>query len=288
MLRYIEKFIRYLKIEKDAPMNTIKNYSIDLKDFVLFFKDKKIENIDYLEIRRFLAHLRLRNLRKVSIARKLSTLRSFFKFLLREGHLKNNPIAVITTLKLDKKLPIFLTIDEVNQLLNAPGYDFTGLRDKAILETFYSTGIRLMELVGLDITDIDFIGGVIKVYGKGKKERLVPIGDRALQTIRTYLSGREEKKLSNKALFLNREGTRLGKRSIQNIVDKYINATCRKQNISPHTLRHTFATHLLERGADMRSVQELLGHINLSTTQIYTHVTTQHLRLVYDKTHPRA
>lgn len=288
MLRYIEKFIRYLKIEKDAPMNTIKNYSIDLEDFAYFFRDKKIEDIDYLEIRRFLAQLRLRNLKKVSIARKLSTLRSFFKFLIREGYLKNNPIVVISTPKLDKKLPVFLNIDEVNQLLNAPGYDSTGLRDKAILETLYSTGIRLMELVGLNITDIDFIGGVIKVYGKGKKERLVPIGDKALQVIRTYLSKKGRKELSNKAIFLNKKGTRLGKRSIQNIVDKYINATCRKQNISPHTLRHTFATHLLERGADMRSVQELLGHINLSTTQIYTHVTTQHLRLVYDKTHPRA
>ncbi len=284
--RFVEKYFRYLEIEKNASQLTIINYGHDLKEFDAFLKDVPMESIDYLVLRRYLAHLKARNLSKRSINRKLSALRAFFKFLFKEGLIKINPAALLASPKLDKHLPLFMTEDETVKLLEAAdGRDWLALRDRAILETLYSTGVRISELLGLNSDDIDFISGVVKVRGKGKKERLVPIGNSAINSIRRYLENRLDK---SQAVFLNKNKTRLTTRGARLILNKYIKKASLKQGISPHTLRHSFATHLLNRGADLRSVQELLGHSNLSTTQIYTHLTTERLKAVYDKAHPRA
>ena len=286
MERYIEKFIRYLTIEKNYSPNTITNYRLDLEDFKAFLGEINIESVDYLTLRKYLASLKEKNLTSRSMGRKLSTLRSFFKFLTREGLLKSNPILVLSSPKMEKHLPQFLTEAETRRLIEsaAPINERT-LRDRAILETFYSTGIRISELVGLNTEDLDFIGGIVKVMGKGKKERIAPIGDHAIQAIREYL---DKRKKQSEAVFLNKSGKRISDRGVRNIVEKYIRLASLKQGVSPHTLRHSFATHLLDRGADLRSVQELLGHVNLSSTQIYTHLTTERLKSVYDKAHPRA
>ena len=284
--RYIEKFIRYLEIEKNYSKHTLLNYRLDLEDLGRFLKDSKIEDVDYLTLRKYLVHLKERNLKQKTVSRKISCLRSFFRFLCREGYLKENPIVSLSSPKSEKYLPLFLTEDEITKLIEAPSTeDERGLRDRAILETFYSTGIRISELVGLNISDIDFIAAVIKVSGKGKKERLLPIGDKALSAIRAYIDKRKSKEDS---LFLNKNGRRITDRGVRDVVKKYIRIASLKSGISPHTLRHSFATHLLNRGADLRSVQELLGHANISTTQIYTHLTTEKLKSVYDKAHPRA
>jgi integrase/recombinase XerC len=289
MVRYIDKFIDYLKIEKNASEYTLINYSADLRDFSKFLGDISVETINYLVLRRYLAHMKEKNYSKRTVARKLASLRSFFKFLYREGYIKTNPASSVATPKLDKKLPLFLDTDEVVKLIEAPNEkDAAGLRDRAILETLYSTGMRVSELVRLNIENIDFISGVVKVFGKGKKERLAPIGDKALRAIRNYLDRRGAELTDKKVIFLNKNGTRLTDRSVRRVVEKYIKRASLRDGISPHTLRHSFATHLLNRGADLRSVQELLGHMNLSTTQIYTHVTTKRLKEVYDKSHPRA
>jgi tyrosine recombinase XerC len=286
MDRYIEKFMRYLDIEKNYSRHTILNYQLDLADFQLFLKEQTVESVDYLALRKYLAVLKEKSLGSRSVARHLSTLRSFFKFLTREGYLKTNPILSLLSPKLDKHLPAFLTEEEVLRLIESSlPKDEMGQRDRAILETVYSTGIRISELVGLNLEDVDFIGCIIKVMGKGKKERIVPIGDKAIGAIRCYLDSREK---SGLAVFLNKRGGRITDRGVRNIVKKYIAIAGIKKGVSPHTLRHSFATHLLNRGADLRSVQELLGHANLSTTQIYTHLTTEKLKGVYDKAHPRA
>ena len=286
MNRYLEKFLLYLEVEKNYSPHTILNYKIDLKECFTFLKDIPVENIKYLDLRRYLAQLRNKQLKPRSLARKLSALRSFFRFLHREGYITDNPSVILVTPKLDKKLPRFLTETEMLQLLETPTLEkISGKRDRAILETLYSTGIRVSELVGLNIDRVDFIGNIIKVMGKGKKERLVPIGEKALGSIKSYIDGRC---FEHKALFLNKSGSRLSDRSVRNIINKYILQTSLRMNISPHMMRHSFATHLLNRGADLRSVQELLGHVNLSTTQIYTHVSTERLKSVYDKAHPRA
>jgi len=286
MQRYIEKFIRYLEIEKNYSTHTILNYRLDLAGFSKFLEGLDIEKVDYLFLRKYLALLKERNLGSRTVNRHLSSLRSFFKFLTREGYLKTNPVASLSSPKQEKHLPSFLSEDEVSGLIDSVmGRDERGLRDKAILETFYSTGIRISELAGLDLEDVDFISGIVKVMGKGKKERIVPIGDKAIVAIRVYL---EKRKKSSEVLFLNKYGRRISTRGIRNIVVKYLRITGLKQGVSVHTLRHSFATHLLNRGADLRSVQELLGHADLSTTQIYTHLTTERLKNIYDKAHPRA
>jgi len=286
MERYIEKYVRYLEIEKNASKHTMLNYRRDLDEFKKFLGETQIENVDYLTLRKFLSALREKNLKSRSISRKLSCLRSFFRFLNREGFLKNDPTQAVSSPKLERYLPIFLTEDEVTKLIESPdAKELSGLRDRAILETFYSTGIRISELVGLNLENIDFFGAVVKVSGKGKKQRLVPIGDKALRAIRDYS---EQRKQQAPAAFLNKNGRRITDRGVRLVLDKYIQRTALRENISPHSLRHSFATHLLNRGADLRSVQELLGHANLSTTQIYTHLTTEKLKNVYDKAHPRA
>lgn len=284
--RYIAKFIRYLEIEKNYSVHTILNYRLDLEDFKAFLNEKPLEAVDYLLLRKYLAVLKEKNLSARSVGRRLSALRSFFKFLTREGYLKANPITSVSSPKQDKHLPLFLTEDEASKLIeSALPKDEMGLRDRAILETFYSTGIRISELTGLNTDDIDFIGCILKVMGKGRKERIVPIGDKALSAIRDYL---DKRKKQSEALFLNKFGRRITTRGVRGVVGKYIHLSNTRQGISPHSLRHSFATHMLNRGADLRSVQELLGHANLSTTQIYTHLTTERLKSVYDKAHPRA
>lgn len=286
MERHIEKFLRYLEIERNASVHTIENYKIDLHEFGAFLKDAPVESVDYLVIRRFLAHLKERNLTARSTARKLSSLRSFFRFLVKDGYLKLNPTDAVASPKQQKYLPKFLTENDVVSLIEAPDETTVqGLRDRAMLETLYSTGMRISELMGLKEDDVDFIGGTVKVYGKGKKERLLPVGDRALKAIRNYLKKRN---VASRAIFLNKNKKALGARGFRKILNKYVLKASLKEHISPHTLRHSFATHLLNRGADLRSVQELLGHANLSTTQIYTHLTTEKLKSVYEKAHPRA
>jgi len=289
MDKYIDKFIRYLEIEKNYSPHTILNYRLDLKDFKSFCGEIELEKIDYLFLRKYLAVLKEKNLGNRSIGRRLSALRSFFRFLSRENYLKINPILMLSSPKLDKHLPLFMTEAETAKLIESAfaknDEDERGLRDRAILETFYSSGLRVSELVAMDLNNVDFISGIIKVMGKGKKERVVPIGDMAIKAIRRYLGARKKK---SEVVFLNKNGRRITTRGVRDIVEKYLKSAGMNRGISPHTLRHSFATHLLNRGADLRTVQELLGHANLSTTQIYTHLTTEKLKSVYDKAHPHA
>ena len=286
MERFVEKFTRYLEIEKNYSAHTILNYKLDLEEFQKFLGDQPVEKVDYLGVRKYLAALKEKSLSSRSVARKLSSLRSFFRFLTREGFIKANPIVSILSPKLDKHLPQFLSEEETARLIESSiPQTKPGMRDRAILETFYSTGIRISELVGLDLDDVDVISGIVKVRGKGKKERLVPIGEMAISAIRLYLDTRRG---HTDALFLNPSNRRISDRGVRYMFKKYIRIAGIKQGVSPHTLRHSFATHLLNRGADLRTVQELLGHANLGTTQIYTHLTTERLKNVYDHAHPRA
>lgn len=291
-------FIAKLEHENGFSEHTLRAYHKDLLQFDNFLKVEKsssLETINHLLLRRFLAVLRSKNYSKTTIARKLASIRSFFKFLIREGELASNPFEMLRTPKQDKKLPHFLSINEVDVLLETPDRSTVmGLRDMAIMETLYSTGIRVSELVGLDEGNIDFFAGMIKVQGKGKKERLVPIGSHAIKAINEYLDSRskskkeEEKKVSrSEPLFLNKFGGRLTARSVARSLNKYLKMSGVNLLTSPHTFRHSFATHLLDKGADLRSVQEMLGHSSLSTTQVYTHITTERLKNVYDKAHPR-
>ena len=291
-------FIAKLEHEKGFSEHTLRAYHKDLLQFDNFLKAEKrssLESVNHLLLRRFLAVLRSKNYSKTTIARKLASIRSFFKFLIREGELVANPFEMLRTPKQDKKLPHFLSITEVDVLLKTPDSSTVmGLRDMAIMETLYSTGIRVSELVGLDEGSIDFIAGMIKVQGKGKKERLVPIGSPAIKAINEYIDSKsmskkqDEKSASrSEPLFLNKYGGRLTARSVARSLDKYLKVSGINLLTSPHTFRHSFATHLLDKGADLRSVQEMLGHSSLSTTQVYTHITTERLKNVYDKAHPR-
>lgn len=289
MDKFIEKFVRYLEIEKNYSSHTILNYKLDLEGFNKFIGEADLEKIDYLTLRKYLAVLKEKNLGNRTVGRRLSSLRSFFKFLTRESYIKTNPMLMLSSPKLEKHLPSFMTEDEVYKLIEAAFAkdkdDLLGLRDRAILESFYSSGLRISELVGLNLDDVDFISGILKVRGKGKKERIVPMGETALSAIRKYLDKR--KKQSN-VVFLNNHDQRLTTRGVSFVLMKYLKAAGTKPGVSAHTFRHSFATHLLNRGADLRTVQELLGHANLSTTQIYTHLTTEKLKSVYDKAHPHA
>jgi len=287
--KYIEQFINTMKAEHNVSLHTLKAYAGDLNEFFSFI-DKKLGDISNLDIRGFLASLHYKKLKKTSIARKLATLRSFFKFLYREGYVKKNPAKLIASPKVQKSLPRFLTIDETFALIDAPkGSSFQAIRDRAILELLYSSGLRVSELTTLDIVDFDIKESLLRVKGKGKKERIIPVGAKALEAMRDYLAERILlRKRSSNALFLNNRGMRLTQRSISRIVNKYAGMIAIKYDISPHVLRHTFATHLLHGGADLRAIQELLGHSSLSTTQRYTHVDISHLMEVYDKAHPMA
>lgn len=277
--------------------HTLRAYKIDIRQFLSFMKSEncpRFEDVNHLFLRKFLAFLRTRGYSKRTIARKLASLRSFYKFLCQREIVEQNPAKAVRTPRHEKKLPHFLNINEIESLLNTPeGKTPSELRDKAILETLYSSGIRVSELVGLNNEDVDLAARVIKVRGKGKKERLAPIGSFAINAIQLYINARTQLKQSalggqNNALFLNKYGGRLTTRSIARILEKYLKIAGLHQDTSPHSLRHSFATHLLDKGADLRAVQELLGHAHLSTTQIYTHVTTERLKQVYNNAHPRA
>ena len=253
---------------------------------------RKIEEVTYLDVRAFLAHLKARNYSKSSIARKLACIRSFFKYLTRENILKANPAADISTPKRDKRLPQFLDPEEMTRLIEAPSKNtWDEKRDRSILETLYSAGLRVSELVGLNHEDVDYFSGLVRVRGKGKKERIVPLGQMALKVLQDFSLLKPPRLCLQgikRPLYLNRSGGRLTDRSVRRVIVKYARRIALKKEVSPHTLRHSFATHMLDRGADLRSVQELLGHENLSTTQIYTHVTTKRLKEAYDAAHPSA
>jgi len=294
----IEKFEHYISIERNLSLNTQRNYISDLNQFKEFFKKEypkvKCRAIDNTIIRSYLGFLYKKN-RKSSIARKLASLRTFFKYLLRIGILKKNPASLVSTPRLEKRVPNFLSIDEMFALLKMPDdTQLAGLRDKAIMEVLYSSGLRVSELVGMNKNDIDLNLGIVKVMGKGKKERIVAIGSKAIEALNNYLKSKKREDtlpLSsslNPPVFLNKQGGRLSTRSVARIINRYIEECGLLKNISPHSLRHTFATHMLDAGADLRAIQELLGHVSLSTTQKYTHVSISKLMEVYDKAHPKS
>jgi len=286
MKKYVRDFLVYLRVEKNFSPHTLRAYESDLSQFENFIREQgiKIKKIDHKLLRSYLVLLQ-KNCKAKTIQRKVAAIRSFFKFLVHRKICRANPALLIRTLKMEKPLPRFLDEDETIKLLESPGNNLAGLRDKAILETLYSTGIRVSELANLKSSDLDFIGGSLKVKGKGKKERIVPIGEKALAAIRDYLSQRRE---SREFIFLNRFGEKLSGIGIAQILKKYGEKIGLRDSISPHILRHSFATHLLNHGADLRAVQELLGHSNLVTTQIYTHLTTSRLKKIYQKSFPRA
>ncbi len=301
MKKELQYFFNYMQSEKNLSELTVQNYSRDLHQACDFFINNfQIENwweVTHKEIRHFLAYLKNSGYQKSSTARKLSALRSLFSYLTREEELRSNPSALLSTPRQKRKLPGFLSVEEMEMLLNAPGEDPYGLRDKAMLELFYASGVRLSELWGLNLHDIDDNQGQMRVTGKGKKERLAPLGRFALAALERYiLEGRpcfinqnkERGKKDNRALFLNKFGQRISQRSIRRRVDKYVKEVAAGYNITPHSIRHSFATHLLDNGADLRAVQELLGHVNISTTQIYTHVSQERINQVYKQYHPRA
>ena len=288
MNKHLNNFIDFLKGELGASPHTLRAYTEDLKAFLSFI-EKKPKDIDNLDIRSYLAFLHHKKLQKSSISRKLETIRSFFKYLHREGYVKSNPAKLLSSPKIPKNLPRILTVDEVFTLIDKPqGDTFKATRDKAMLELLYSSGLRVSEMTSLDIIDLDIKESLIRVKGKGKKERIIPVGSSAMSAIQNYLPERISLKKKSQALFLNNLGGRLTQRSVRRILLHYSRMINLKGNPSPHTLRHTFATHLLHGGADLRSIQELLGHSSLSSTQKYTHVDIAHLTEVYDKAHPMA
>ena len=297
----VDQYADYLRLQRNVSPHTLRNYLSDLRQFEDFLSQRAKENAEKkipLEavtvhvVRAYLASLSKHN-RKSSIGRKLAALKGFFRYLLREKKIQSDPLAWISTPKQEKPLPAFLSVDDVFLLLGGiQGDGLLTIRDRAILETLYSTGVRVSELVGLDWHDVDFQLGIIRVVGKGLKERIVPIGEMALKTLRNY--GDEQAIKWRRAakgetpVFLNHRGGRITTRSIGRVVEKYLKAAGIAVRMGPHGLRHTFATHLLNGGADLRVIQELLGHASLSTTQRYTHLNLDQLTAVYDKAHPRA
>jgi integrase/recombinase XerC len=297
---FIQQFIHYLSTEKNASPHTCRSYQKDLEQFENFIKslglsfsptgNREMGKVDRIAIRRYLGFLYRKN-KKSSIARKLSTLRSFFKYLVREQLIASNPAKNVSTPKVEKSLPTALTVDEAFRLMEAPslsgGRKNQVSRDRAILELLYSSGIRVGELVGLNSNQLDLDLGIVKVMGKGRKERIVPIGSKAVEALKAYLEERGDSD-EEEPLFLNAREGRLTARSVERLVKKFTRCSGIFRKVSPHSLRHTFATHLLDAGADIREIQEMLGHASLSTTQRYTHLTLGKLMEVYDKAHPRS
>jgi integrase/recombinase XerC len=302
MENLIQDFQVYLEVERNVSVHTRKAYIADIQEFTRFLHSnsfiKKMDEIIKMEpetIRAYLGYLYRQKVKKVTVNRKVSSLRAFYKYALRTGKIKNNPAEMIQTPKAEKYMPTFLSVDETFQLLDAQGGKSSlDLRSRAMLELFYSSGLRLSELAGLDVIDIDFNQELVKVRGKGKKERIVPVGRRALKAVKEYLEKTGELRINmdvnifKKPLFLNAQGKRITTRSIARIVNEAASKSGIGRKISPHALRHSFATHLLNAGADLRSIQELLGHESLSTTQKYTAVNINRMMEVYDKAHPRA
>lgn len=296
----MKSFHNYLAYEKQYSFRTIKSYLKDIDDFFIFLGKEKVleisdlaKKIDASEIRGYIEYLMKRGLMKRSIARKLAALRTFYRFMFKMGYIDNNPANSVSTPRQEKRLPSFLEEAEMDELLNLPDDTPMGLRDKAIMELIYSTGLRVSELINLKLQDVLFNEKLLRVMGKGNKERIIPFGDLAEQALREYIKIR--KNLLKKGnsdlsdyLFINNLGKRMNDRVIRRIVKKYVNQLAIIKKISPHTLRHSFATHLLNSGMDLRAIQELLGHSRLSTTQIYTHLDLASLISVYKKSHPRA
>jgi tyrosine recombinase XerC/tyrosine recombinase XerD len=292
----VERFLQYLRAERNASEHTVNHYASDLLQFCDFLERKhrgrSLTEADYRTVRTYLAELSAKEYARRSLARKLSALRSFYLFLVKEGHCESSPVAPVRTPKMERKLPGFLYVDEMRELLELPDVSTAlGARDRAIMETLYASGMRVSELVSLDVTSIDPASGIVLVFGKGSKERYVPLGEYAIRSLEHYLRTARPQLLNSReepALFLNRRGTRLSDRSVRRMIDSWVDRLALNKRVSPHTFRHSFATHLLEAGADLRTVQEMLGHEHLSTTQVYTHVTKDHLQSIYNRAHPRA
>lgn len=296
MLNTLKDFVRWMRVEKDYSENTISGYRRDLHEFFDHVGEQRtLKDIHSTDIRKYVVSLH-RSVSGATVARKLSSLRSFFRFARRSKRIQHDPLAGIIGPQVANHIPVFLTVDETFGLLEEPSeQDRFALRDRAILEMLYSTGMRVSELVSRDLADLDFESEVLRVRGKGKKERLVPVGRPAVEAVRKWLNQREQlslqragrgKDVEKEAMFLNGRGGRLSVRSVERMVKMYGERAGITQVVTPHALRHSFATHLLEMGADLRAVQELLGHASLSTTQRYTHLTLAHLAAVYDKSHP--
>jgi integrase/recombinase XerC len=302
---FIQQFIQYLSLEKNASPHTCRCYRKDLEGFEDFLRSSgmylnpagvvEIKGVDRLAIRKYMSFLHRKN-KKSSIARKISTLRSFFKYLIREQVISSNPAKSVSTPKVEKTLPTTLTVDEAFRLMESPKSlpekpsdvsKENRLRDRAILELLYSSGVRVSELVGLNLNQLDSDLGIARVMGKGRKERIVPVGAKAIEALKAYLEDRRVFR-GEDPIFVNSFGGRLTTRSVGRLIKKYTRHSGIFRKVSPHSLRHTFATHLLDAGADIREIQEMLGHSSLSTTQRYTHVSMGKLMEVYDKAHPRS
>ncbi len=290
MEELVDAFLSYMQGVKNVSSHTVAGYGNDLRGFLDYLAEngvKHIEEIDTAVIRGYVAELADGGYSKATISRKISALRTFFRFLTRRRIIENNPTEGIRGLKREKKLPTLLDEGQVGRLLEAPDCTtLLGLRDRAIMELLYSTGIRVSEAAALRLRDVDMSNGMITVRGKGRKERIVPVGKIAMNYLKRYILARHPRPGRDDPLFVNRFGTPLTDRSIRRLIEKYARAAA-LPDISPHTLRHCFATHMLDHGADLRVVQEMLGHSSLSTTQIYTHLSVEHLKRVYAKTHPR-
>lgn len=306
MEQHLAHFFEHLRYERNVSEHTLRNYAVDLGQFYDHLapadpqtgarREFDLKQIDHITIREWLSALHTAQKKKTSVARKLAALRTFFQFLLREGVVEMNPAKLVSTPRLEKKLPNHLSVEDMIRFIETPDPETDlGKRDRAILEFLYGTGMRVSELTKLDLSDIDYRNKMVRVTGKRRKERIVPFGDPALHALMHYLSVRSVflqhaplAERESQAVFLNYQGTRITTRSVGRMVDKYIQICAGIHNISPHSLRHSFATHLLDNGADLRHIQELLGHARLSTTQIYTHVSMEKLIEVYDRTHPKA
>jgi integrase/recombinase XerC len=285
MRNYLDGFLKYMEVQRGASAHTIRAYR---KDLELFFESAP-EEIGLSEVRAFVASEIGRGVEKSTASRRLASLRSFMKYLHREGRIRSNPAKLVPTPKLPMKLPRFLTVDETFELVEKPkGMGFMLARDRAILELLYSSGLRVGELASINSGDINLKDRHVRVRGKGGKERIVPVGKKAVEALKLYNAERMLLSRTADALILNRSGARLSERSIRRVVHKYSRLAALSGKVTPHTLRHTFATHLLQGGADLRAIQELLGHSSLSTTQKYTHLDVAHLIDVYDSAHPLA
>jgi len=297
----LQDFLRYLRVEKNYSGHTLRNYESDLRQFAGFLSDRverkassdrvDPKQVNHLDVRAYLASLYRRNA-KSSVARKLSSLRSFFGYLVRQGEIKQNPADMVSSPKMGKAIPDFLQVDETFQLMHGPdGDSVLGSRDRAILEVLYSCGLRVSELTALNVDSVDLELGIVRVMGKGSRERVVPVGSKARGALSHYMKKRGEllgSRMEHGALFLNNRGSRLSSRSVARLLKKHMQRCNIGRPLSPHGLRHSFATHLLDAGADLRAVQEMLGHVSLSTTQRYTHLSVDKLMAEYDKAHPRS
>ncbi len=305
MQKHIDDFIKHLRYERNASEHTLRNYESDLAQFHDYVAppdesgarpEVALAEIDHLTVREYMARLYEQKKKKSSIHRKVASLRTFFRYLCREGVLEINPAKLVSSPRVERKLPNHLTIEQMIKFIETPEVDSVlGKRDRAMLELMYASGIRVSEMVNLNLQDIDFANQTVRVKGKGRKERIVPFGEHAKRALQDYLGVRsellaeaDEEQRDPLAVFMNYQGTRITTRSVGRMVDKYVKICAEIHHISPHSLRHSFATHLLDAGADLRAIQELLGHARLSTTQQYTHVSVDKLMQVYDKSHPKA